>query len=69
MNRKLKHLLGEKRGIYRLIKMEEANFFVQYVNIKREVKKEIGNAKFDYEIQVANESKINEGIGPLRTTS
>ncbi|MCP4269715.1 MAG: hypothetical protein GY777_29775 [Candidatus Brocadiaceae bacterium] len=80
LNNRLKHMIGKKKGVYRRIKRGEIQLRSQYTELNRLVKKEIRKAKRDYEIKIANDSKVNpkgfyqlyrtkarENIGPLKS--
>ncbi len=59
LNNRLKHIIGKKKGIYRKIKRGEIQLRNQYIELNRQIKKEIRKAKRDYEIKIANDSKAN----------
>ena len=59
MNKRLKNLIGIKKGAYRAQKRGNADLKRKYLRLNKEVQRKVRNAKRNYEIKVANESKIN----------
>ncbi|XP_069941667.1 uncharacterized protein [Cherax quadricarinatus] len=62
VNRRLKHLLGEKRGIYRRIRRGEVNLTDQYVQLKREVKRRLERLNVTMKLELLmNQRLIQRG--------
>ena len=82
MNNRVKHLIGVKKGIYRRIKRGEEHLRQRYIELTREVRKKVREAKRSYEERIARQakdnpkqfyqhyqSKVKEKVGPLETAS
>ena len=62
LNNRLKYLIGKKKGIYRRVQRGEERLRNKYLDLNRQVKREIRKAKRGYEVKVASESKVNPKV-------